>query len=363
MMNPLFLALILCFFSFGLSADQLTIKHENMMPKTLDAKVSYLGYSPNGGALLLSSFVRKEAFVVASDGSLKALALTPAVDEQRMAYTDEALYFLAGSQLYKLLDNGELLSINQAEPALGYDLDVSRSGHYVLSGNYELLRINSLDAAARMLNVSGVHPSDDFTMGYEVLSMQRELSTWLSDKTLLRAWKLADAQTINDIEVRGKVRTHIILNEAESIIAYIVGDTVRFWNYKTNTLLKQQLEFGNDISLGKWNNKVWLLSGKTLYRLVWDGNSATAQEVYQSNADEVIDPLSRHNFSSDGKYAVLTERKGEAFDTALYQQDRDRQFVKLSELTFGPGRLSLHPTKRELAYFSYDDNTLRIYSF
>ncbi|MCG7545859.1 hypothetical protein MHM93_16885 [Pseudoalteromonas sp. MM17-2] len=96
---------------------------------------------------------------------MKTLNIEEAIDESRVNVADKALYFFADRSLHKISNQGELTIIPEAELPSSYGLDISPSGHYMLSSGYQLLKINALAQEPEPLGVYGFHPRDDFCNG------------------------------------------------------------------------------------------------------------------------------------------------------------------------------------------------------
>tara|TARA_B100000700_G_scaffold150443_1_gene167106 strand:+ start:778 stop:1863 length:1086 start_codon:yes stop_codon:yes gene_type:complete len=357
------LFIVLLFFSFFIDASEtkLRIKYEQQFDFSGGASISYLSYTPNGEFLIVSSNLANKVYLLSNAGDMKTLNIEEAIDENRVNAADKALYFFAARNLHKISNQGELTIIPEAELPSSYGLDISPSGHYMLSSGYQLLKINALAQEPEPLGVYGFHPRDDFAMGYQVVSMQRDTSTWLFDKSELQVWSLSDAELINKIEVSGIVKSHKVLNEEYGVLMFNVDNEIQFWDYKKNELLDQPLRFEEEFSFGKWSERIWLATNKELYEIQWQDNHVRVESKYQTTVDELVNRLGHHNFSKSGRYALLEERRGDELSLKLY--DLKDQPAEITTLPNSEVQFTLNPAKREIATYDYKDDTLRVYAF
>jgi len=226
----------------------------------------------------------------------------------------------------------------------------------MLSGRYEISNLHQLTKPTSWLDIEAFGPSLEFEIGDEILTFRRDVAAWFFDTSMLKAWSLANAKLINKTEVNGDITSHKILNEEKSIIAYAVGSTLRFWDYKNNKILKQKIEYDDSIYLKKSYDQTWLFSEGKMYNVSWRDNKAHAVLVNDNN----VGFTSRANFSADEKYALLDESPNAEQKLVLYEIKANK-FTKLFDINEPATSYSLNPTKRELAI--YNNKKLKIYSF
>jgi len=349
----LLLSISITFVSTNTSAFELTLKHELLIKQETYAPT--VVYTPNGEFLLLS-VGDKQACLISAQGDIKDLQFQGYINSDRLISGQKSIYFFAGDKLTTLSNQGEIFQLEQVEFPISYGLHVNPSEQYMLSGRYEISNLHQLTKPTSWLDIEAFGPSLEFEIGDEILTFRRDVAAWFFDTSMLKAWSLANAKLINKTEVNGDITSHKILNEEKSIIAYAVGSTLRFWDYKNNKILKQKIEYDDSIYLKKSYDQTWLFSKGKMYNVSWRDNKAHALLVNDNN----VGFTSRANFSANGKYALLDESPNEEQKLVLYEI-KENKFTKLFDINEPATSYSLNPTKRELAI--YNDKKLKIYSF
>ena len=267
-----------------------------------------------------------------------------------------SIFLLADLEIMKISNKGRVTQALDIKQHSGYKLLVSAQEEYMLSGNYEIFNLEKPNLKPELLNIPGIGPSLEPDIGNEVISFRRNLASWFFDTSILKVWSLVDTKLINQKEITGHFGQHKILEEDQSIITYTVGNTLRFWDYKNNTILKQKIEYNDSIHLEKSYDQTWIFSEGKMYNISWQNNEAHAVLVNDKN----VKLTSKANFSADGKYALLDESPNSEKKLVLYEI-KDNKFKKLFDINEPTTSYSLNPTKRELAI--YNDKKLKIYSF
>jgi len=349
----LLLSFSIIFVSTNTSAFELTLKHELLIEQETYAPT--IIYTPNGEFLLLS-VGDKQACLISAQGDIKDLQFQGYINSDRLISGQKSIYFFTGDTLTTLSNQGMISQLEQVEFPISYGLHVNPAEQYMLSGNREVYNFEQPSLPPVWLGVRSLDPSNKFEIGDEILTFRRDVAAWFFDTSMLKAWSLANAKLINKTEVNGDITSHKILNEDQSIIAYTVGNTLRFWNYKNNKILKQEIEYDDSIYLEKFYDQSWLFSEGKMYNVSWQDNKAHVVLVN----DKDVKLTSKANFSADGKYALLDESPDAEKKLVLYEI-KENKFTKLFDINEPTTSYSLNPTKRELAI--YDDKKLKIYSF
>ncbi|MBU2971223.1 hypothetical protein KO527_17910 [Pseudoalteromonas sp. C2R02] len=349
----LLLSISIIFVSTNTSAFELALKHELLIKHETYAPTVI--YTPNGEFLLLN-VGDKQACLISVQGDIKDLQFQGYVNSDRLISGQDSIYFFAGNTLTTLSNQGEISLLEQVKFPTSYGLHVNPSEQYILSGSYEISNLLQLTKPTLWLDIEAFGPSLEFEIGDEILTFRRDVASWFFDTSMLKAWSLANANLINKTEVNGDITSHKILNEEKSIITYTVGNTLRFWDYKNNKILKQKIEYNDSIYLEKFYDQTWLFSEGKMYNISWQDNKAHAVLVN----DKGVKLTSKANFSADGKYALLDESPNAEKKLVLYEI-KENKFTKLFDINEPTTSYSLNPTKRELAI--YNDKKLKIYSF